>query len=395
MSEIGLPMSRSANPEQPGPEQPGSHQKPPRRRGCLRGCGCGLLVLLLLAGVGIGALAVTGNLERARNFVTTSWNGFFAADYEGEGEGNTIVVINEGATVSQIADTLVAAEVVASPQAFINAVPKNGGANALQPGTYTMPLRMSGAAAYERLTSADAKLVNKIVIPEGTRMVEVVRIASEATGIPAREFEAVLKNPASLGLPAYANNNAEGFLYPATYEVAPDATAESVLQEMVATFNKNAAEIRLEQRAATQGRNPYDIVIIASLLDAEGTPNDYGKIARVVSNRLAQGMPLQFDSTVNYSSNSSNIQLTQEQLASDSPYNTYKIKGLPPTPIGQADRNAMEAALDPTPGDWLFFVTVNPSTKETKFTASYQEFLGFVDELNDYLRANPQTTGSR
>lgn len=390
MSDIGLPMSSAT-----GPQPAGASQRPTRKKSCLRGCGCGFLIVLLLVGAGIAGLGATGNLDRARNFVTSQWDKFFAADYEGEGEGNTIIVINDGATVSQIADSLAVADVVASPQAFVNAVPKNGGANALQPGTYTMPLRMSGVAAYQRLTSADAKLINRIVVPEGTRMVEVVRIASEATGIPATDFEAVLRNPVSLGLPPYAKNNAEGFLYPATYEVAPDATAESVLKEMVATFNKNAAEIQLEQRAAAQGRNPYDIVIIASLLDAEGTPKEYGRISRVVANRLAAGMPLQFDSTVNYSSNASNIQLTQEQLASDSPYNTYKIKGLPPTPIGQADRNAMEAALDPEPGDWLFFVTVNPSTKETKFTASYQEFLGFVEELNAYLRANPQTTGSR
>ena len=130
-------------------------------------------------------------------------------------------------------------------------------------------------------------------------------------------------------------------------------------------------------------------MIIASLVQAEGHPNDYGKVSRVIYNRLAAGMPLQLDATVNYVLKKSEINLSPDQIATDSPYNTYKNTGLPPTPINQPGEAAMTAALQPDEGDWLYFVAVNPDTGETKFTSDYNEFLQFKKEFEKYVAENP------
>lgn len=104
-------------------------------------------------------------------------------------------------------------------------------------------------------------------------------------------------------------------------------------------------------------------------------------------------MPLQFDSTSNYASDSSNIQLSEEQLSEDTPYNSYLYTGLPPTPINQPGEAALKASLFPDEGNWVFFVSVDPDKKITKFTDDYDVFLGFVDELNAYLATRPPQPG--
>jgi UPF0755 protein len=123
------------------------------------------------------------------------------------------------------------------------------------------------------------------------------------------------------------------------------------------------------------GRDPYEILIIASLIEAEVLPNDFAKAAAVVYNRLELGMPLQFDSTVSYALGITELLLSKEQLATDSPYNTYEVTGLPPTPINSPGEAAIEAALAPAKAKWLYFVTVDPTTRETKFARSYERFL--------------------
>jgi UPF0755 protein len=110
-------------------------------------------------------------------------------------------------------------------------------------------------------------------------------------------------------------------------------------------------------------------------------PVDFGKASRVIDNRLSAGMRLQLDSTVNYAKGSSDLTLSSGDLAVDSPYNTYRVTGLPPTPIGSPSEAALEAALDPDDGEWVYFVTTDPDQGITKFTASYDEFLRFKAEF--------------
>lgn len=243
-------------------------------------------------------------------------------------------------------------------------------------------LRGSGgqeAAADASPTAAPT--VEKLVVTEGLRLTETVNVASEGTGIPKSDFQLALQSPNDLGLPTWAKGKPEGFLYPATYDVAGNETANEVLGRMVKRFNQASADLNLENQARRRGLTPYQVLTVASILQAEVAPQDFAKAARVIYNRLDQQMPLQLDSTVNYVLGTREAILNEEQLATKSEYNTYLVEGLPPTPINSPGSDAIKAALNPAKGDWLYFVTVDPETQLTRFTNSYQEFLKFKERF--------------
>ena len=200
-------------------------------------------------------------------------------------------------------------------------------------------------------------------------------IAAKSTGIPLEDLTAAASKASSLGLPAYADGNPEGFLFPATYEFGPSATAEDVVTTMIGRFDQAASDLDLESAAAARGLDPLDVVTVASLLEGEVAPADYGKAARAIYNRLDKGMRLQLDSTVNYALGKSDLKLSAADLAVDSPYNTYKVKGLPPGPIGSPGEAALEAALNPEDGTWLYWVATDPDSLTTEFATTYEQFL--------------------
>ncbi len=139
-------------------------------------------------------------------------------------------------------------------------------------------------------------------------------------------------------------------------------------------------------------------MVIASLIEAEGRGDDMPKISRVIYNRLTgpgdrQGTNglLQIDATVNYAAdNELGAVPTTEDLEIDSPYNTYKYPGLPPTPIEAPGDAAIQAAANPVEGDWYYYVTVNLATGETKFAETYDEFLQYKDELREYCETESE-----
>ncbi|MCI0686932.1 MAG: endolytic transglycosylase MltG, partial [Sporichthyaceae bacterium] len=182
----------------------------------------------------------------------------------------------------------------------------------------------------------------------------------------------------------------EGFLFPATYTIEPDTTAESLLGEMIGTFDQVASDIDLEGRAREVGLTPYQVVVVASIIQAEARhAEDFPKVARVIYNRLDRDMRLQMDSTVHYAvRKSGEVTTTAKDRQSSSRYNTYRYTGLPPGPINAPGEQALEAALSPADGGWLYFVTVNPDTGETKFAETAAEHARYVDELQAWLRDN-------
>jgi UPF0755 protein len=202
------------------------------------------------------------------------------------------------------------------------------------------------------------------------------------------DFESLAKDPKDLGLPEYANNNVEGFLYPATYRFEEGTTPKEVLQQMIKRFNQAAEEQQLEATAKANGLTPYEVIIMASIVEKEVAPIDQAKAARVILNRLAAPMRLQLDSTLNYELDTNTIILTSEQLQQDSPYNTYTNDGLPPGPIANPSEAAINAVLNPEDGDWVYWVTVNLDTKETKFASTNQEFLGHKQEFLNWYNKN-------
>ncbi|MFD5111970.1 endolytic transglycosylase MltG [Streptomyces sp. NPDC058391] len=220
-----------------------------------------------------------------------------------------------------------------------------------------------------------------LVIPEGRRASQVYATVDQALGVPAGAARKAALT-ARLKLPQAAGGNPEGYLFPATYPVLSSTTPAALLSYMVNTANERFGADRIIDGAKRNGVTVYQTVTIASIVQAEAdTAADMGKVARVVHNRLALGMPLQMDSTLNYALNRSTLDTTQADTKTDSPYNTYERKGLPPTPIGNPGEQAMHAAINPPSGEWLYFVTVAPG--DTRFTNSYAEHEKNVQEFNE------------
>lgn len=224
-----------------------------------------------------------------------------------------------------------------------------------------------------------------LVIPEGWRASQVYEAVDKVLDEPSGTAEKAVAT-ADLPLPAAAKGNPEGYLFPATYPVTSGTTPESLLRYMVDTAVKRFGADHITAGARRNGVTVYQTVTIAAIVQAEAdTAPDMGKVARVVHNRLARDMPLQMDSTLNYAMNRSTLDTTTGDTKIDSPYNSYERKGLPPTPIGNPGEQAMTAAISPTPGPWLYFVTVAPG--DTRFTADYAEQRRNVAEFNRNRRS--------
>ncbi len=296
-------------------------------------------------------------------------------DYSGQGNGAVEVEIPDGASTGRIAEILADNDVVASSQAFLDAASGNADILTVQPGRYDMRLQMSGQAAVERILDPAARLFNRATIPEGYTVARTLESLAEQTDIPLADFEAAAAAPDQLGLPTWSNGQLEGFLYPDTYDIGSDATAVDVLQDMVAHFNEVAIETGLEAEAASVGLTPYEVLTVASMVQSEVTVEaERPLVARVIYNRLDQTIPLGIDATLAYERGVSGNELTSEELQADSPYNTRTRTGLPPTPISNPGQPAILGALNPAPGDYLYYVLQN-NEGDHFFTASYEEFL--------------------
>ncbi|MFF0886269.1 endolytic transglycosylase MltG [Streptomyces sp. NPDC003456] len=230
------------------------------------------------------------------------------------------------------------------------------------------------------LTPGDDPRPTTLVVPEGWRASQVYTAVDKALELPAGSTKKVVAK-AALKLPNDADGNPEGYLFPATYPLGEKTTPEKLLSLMVDTANEKFNGAPIAAGAQRNAMNVYQAVTIASIVQAEAaTKADMGKVARVVFNRLERGMPLQMDSTLNYALGRSTLRTTLRDTQMDSPYNSYQRMGLPPTPIDNPGEQAMRAAVNPPPGDWLYFVTVRPG--DTRFTADYQQHQRNVAEFN-------------
>ncbi|MEW2395240.1 endolytic transglycosylase MltG [Streptomyces sp. NPDC046862] len=219
-----------------------------------------------------------------------------------------------------------------------------------------------------------------LVIPEGWRATQVYAAVDKALALPTGTTKKSL-GKAGLKLPADAGGNPEGYLYPAAYSLDKKTTPESLLSSMVDAANQRLNGGQVTAGAQRNAMNVYQALTIASIVQAEAASKaDMGKVARVIFNRLERGIPLQMDSTINYALNRFTLDTTEEETRLNSPYNSYQRMGLPPTPIGSPGEGAMRAAINPAPGDWLYFVTVKPG--DTRFTASFAEHQRNVAEFN-------------
>lgn len=302
-------------------------------------------------------------------------------DFEGPGHGKVEVEVASGASGSEIGETLVEAGVVKSTSRFTEvAAAQPDKAAAIQPGTYSMLEEMPAADAFDRLADPANRVAKGITIPEGQWRSEIYERLSEGTGVSVEEYEQAEKSD-ELKLPAEANDSVEGWLFPSTYEFDDDASAVDQLNEMIAMTTDELEEAGVE-------RSDWERTLtVASIVEGEAGEADRAKVARVVENRLEDtsgptvGM-LQMDSTIHYMlQKRGTITTSDKERNTDSPYNTYKNQGLPPGPINNPGAEAIKAAGSPEEGDWLFFVTVDPDTGETKFAESESEHQQNVQEF--------------
>jgi UPF0755 protein len=219
-----------------------------------------------------------------------------------------------------------------------------------------------------------------VTIPEGLTVQQTVdRLVDPEEGVPGFDANTLLETIASGSvrsryLPA-DQSNIEGILFPETYNVEEGVTEPELLQRMVAEFEATMSELNAERRANQRGLTPYEVLIVASLIEEETRIDDERPmVARVVYNRLADGMPLGIDATSCYEIAEDPCRLTTADLESDSPYNTRNRAGLPPTPITSPGRASLEAALSPADGDWLYYVR-NDAEGGHLFTADPDEFV--------------------
>ena len=361
-----------------------------RRKGRgLKGCLAVLVALVVL----LGGFYVA--LTQGVSWVADQFQG--PDDYPGPGTGSVEFTVNEGDTTAQIGRNLKADGVTKSVQAFIDAAANEPDAAGIQVGAYELQKKMKAADALEVLVDPDNLIgFHTVTIPEGLRLTEIVSTLAKNTDFSEGAYNKALES-GKIGLPDYAEGNAEGYLFPATYEIKPGMKPARILKMMVDRWREAADAAGLEEKAAELGKTPGELMIIASLIEAEGRGEDMPKISRVIYNRLdgpgdkgGTNGTLGIDASIAYGLGLSpgSTELTPDQLAEDTPYNTRINAGLPPTPIESPGDDAIAAAANPADGGWYYYVTVDLSTGETKFYEDYDGFLEGRDEYKAYCETS-------
>lgn len=344
-------------------------------------------VLVALAVVGGGGFIALRALDLSLPSFSLpgAGGGGAAEDYPGPGSGEVVVQIPQGAGGDQIGRILAENNVVASAAAFSAIAVANPDARAIQPGTYRMAEEMSAEGALNRLLDPAYRTDARVTFPEGLWQEEVYARLASATDYEVADYEAV--DIAELNLPETANGDLEGYLFPETYSFGPEETPADHLQKMIDQAVQRHEALGLSEEDAER------TLIVASIIQAEvNNADDLPRVARVIENRLDDGGRLEMDSTVHFIHKQRGlVGTTNEQRASDDPYNTYRIEGLPPGPINSPGDDAIRAAMDPAESDWRFFVTVNPETGETVFSETFAEHEEAVADFLVWCRENPES----
>ncbi|EWM11754.1 endolytic transglycosylase MltG [Kutzneria sp. 744] len=305
-------------------------------------------------------------------------------NYGGDGDSDVLVQVDNGATITDIAETLRSKDVVRTVRAFLNASAGNAEVGNVQPGFYVMKTHMSGEAAVTRIVSA-ASRVGNVQIKAGTQLDDTknpdnsvkpgilsqlasascVTLNGDKKCVSADDVHKAAQTAdlAKLGIPSWAVpdvskappvNRLEGLIVSGVYDVRPGTDAVTLLRSVL---SQSAAKLAtLPQTSQDTGMTPYQILVIASLIEREAITSDFAKVSRVIYNRLAQGIPMGDDSTINYVLDQPLIRTSDENRDRPGPYNTYLNHGLTPTPISSPSQDALAAAQKPADGPWLFFV---------------------------------------
>lgn len=333
-----------------------------------------LLVVLLLVATGVGGYLGYQAL-------------FGVPDFNGDGEGDVIVQINQGDPISAIGSELAREGVVQSAKAFTTAAAEDDArARSLQPGYYRLRLGMSGARAVALLLDPSSRVgqleikggmqLDDTRLPDGTVTPGVLSLISKATCVELNGSSTCITPeqlrttmattpPDQLGVPEWAvaevgkadpKRRLEGLFAPGRYDVRPGSPPVEVLRTLVSKSAAQYESLGLLPVADKSKYSAYQLLVIASMVEKEGLTQDFSKIARVIYNRLKDRVRLGLDSTVNYPLDLQEVRTSTQDRNRAGPYNSYLNYGLTPTPIGAPGDKAIQAALQPDPGPWMFFV---------------------------------------
>ena len=313
------------------------------------------------------SLPIIAILLISHNFEGKSRDSINYSEYELiDNKGKEIIFeVAKGEYGSEIAKKLEDKGIIKSSKLFYELALADSRAKRIAPGRYKLSQGITSKQALDELLEP-SRLIDKLIIKEGMRLSEIITLLEESGYSDAKVVANSIKSPES-----FEFKSLEGFLYPATYSFDSSASTEEVYAQMIRGFESVFFD-EVKNREIIFSNS--DILIIASIIQAEGTPDVFGKIASVIYNRLKEGMPLQMDSTILYAEKSrGEIYLPLKSLEIESGYNTYKNIGLPIAPISNPGREAIHAAVNPEKGDWLYFVTVEPN--DTRFANNYKDFL--------------------
>jgi UPF0755 protein len=339
------------------------------------------------------------------------WHGFGPqTDYAGDGKQDLVIQVHAGDSTTTIGETLRKQDVVRTVKVFLAAAQGNEAISAIQPGYYRLRTELPATSAVKALADPTSR-VGKVVIPEGQQLDDTTDVKTNATTpgiftmiakascvdlngdkhcVAAADLRAAAeKTPlASLSVPPWAVASAtamgddhrriEGLIGPGTWNVNPSASPQEILESLISASAEQYVKSGLLDTGTAMNMSPYNIVVVASLVQREAKPPDFAKVARVIYNRLAEHRKLEFDSTVNYPLDRREVATTDGDRGNSTPWNTYAADGLPVTPICSPSTDALKAAEHPEDGDWLYFVTIDPQGT-TLFTRDYQQHLANIE----------------
>lgn len=280
------------------------------------------------------------------------------------GPGEPVAVeIAEGTSASRIAAILDDEGVITSARVF-RLYTRVTGAGEFQAGIYRkgeFRRRMAMGDVVDALEAGPRIDYERLTVPEGLTLAQ---IAERVGGLESRSEERFLELAASGAVRSKyqpeGSTNLEGLLFPDTYLVAEDEDEETILRRMVTLFDQVADEVGLAAKAPAAGLTPYEAVVLASLVEEETKiADERDLVSAVIHNRLEREMLLQIDATVLYALGEHKERVLFRDLEVDSPYNTYKVAGLPPTPIAASGRESLRAAVEPADAAYLYYVKID------------------------------------
>ncbi|SFI33516.1 MULTISPECIES: endolytic transglycosylase MltG [Microbacterium] len=360
-----------------------------RRKGRIAGWVILLVVLAIIGGIVAGGLWVWNTYEEP---IRDLFGWSEPKDYEsGMAEGEALVTIVSGDTGATISERLYDAGVTKTSGAFYDYLISSGQNPTFVPGVFTLQKKMTSAAALEALLDPANKQENTAQLREGLTVEATLPLLADGIGLPIEDFQAAVADPSVYGVDA---DSLEGWLFPATYTFDPGVTAQQVIQTLV---DKTVSVL---DTVGVPAERRGEILTIASIIEREARfEDDFYKVSRVIQNRLDAGNEetfgkLQMDSTAQYGygeMHDGTVSSSKEALEDDNPWNTYVHPGLPVGPIANPGQLAIDAAMNPVEGPWLYFVTVNLDTGETEFTETYAQHQQAIEKWTAWCEANPDS----